>query len=103
MVVAHKVASDSRFISRFSERLDAYDVRIVHDISPAGLNFVTLPSKVCVSSTEEDLIEAFSSNKDARSIKVVSDPVLSNRMRLLRIQGRLGFERAGKIYSLAMQ
>ncbi len=65
------------------------------DIAPAGLDFVTLPSKVCVSTTEEDLIEAFSSNKDARSIKVVSDPVLSNSMRLhAEFKRRLGFERA---------
>jgi hypothetical protein len=53
--------------------------------------------------TEDEKIEAFSVNKDSQGLKVVEDPALGNDMRLLKVGGKVGFERAGKIYQMSLK
>jgi hypothetical protein len=103
MVIGAKNGVYDRMIFRFDEDFTVYDLRVVQDITPSGLNFVTLASKVCVSMTEEEKIEAFSSKKGAQGLKVVEDPALGSNMRLLKVAGKVGFERAGKIYQMSLK
>lgn len=103
MVVGSKDGVYDRLIFRFSEDYQTYDLRTVSDIAPSGLNFVTLANGVCVSMTEEEKIEAFSSKKGSAGLKVVEDPALGNDMRFLKVGGKVGFERAGKVYQMSLK
>ena len=101
MVVRRKGAQTDRLIFRFDpQNWDSYDVREVLDITPAGLNFVVLDSGVCVSLTEEDKLELFSSRKDSTSIKTIEDPELGSDMTLAKWGGSVVFARGSKVFSL---
>lgn len=103
MVVGSKDGVYDRLVFRFDESFATYDLRVVQDITPSGLNFVTLASGVCVSMTEEEKIEAFSSKKGSQGLKVVEDPALGSNMRLLKVAGKVGFEREGRIYQMSLK
>jgi hypothetical protein len=103
MVVGARDGVYDRLIFRFDEDYQTYDLRTVSDIAPTGLNFVTLANGVCVSMTEEEKIEAFSARKGSQGLKIVEDPALGNDMRLLKVGGKVGFERAGKLYQMTMK
>jgi hypothetical protein len=102
MVVGAKAGKYDRLIFRFDEEFQTYDLRTI-DVTPSGLNFVTLASGVCVSITEDEKLEAFSARKGSGGMKVVEDPAIGNDMRLLKVAGKVGFERGGRIYSMRMQ
>jgi len=103
MVVGAKDGRYDRHVFRFDEDFATYDLRTIPDITPTGLNFVTLASGVCVSITEEEKIEAFSAKKGSQGLKVVEDPAVGNNMRLLKVNGKVGFERGGKIYQMSLK
>lgn len=103
MVVGAKSGKYDRLVFRFDDLFASYDLRCVDDITPSGLNFVTLGNGTCVCLTEDEKIEAFSSRKDSQNMKTVDDPVLGNDMRLMVVGGRVGFQRAGKIYQMSMR
>jgi hypothetical protein len=103
MVVGAKGGKYDRLVFRFDAEFASYDLRTVADITPSGLNFVTLDSGVCVSITEDEKIEAFSARKGASGAKLVEDSAIGNDMRLLKVAGKAGLERAGKIYSMGLK
>lgn len=103
MVVGAKAGRYDRLIFRFDDEFTSHDLRTVPDVTPSGLNFVTLDSGVCVSITEDEKIEAFSARKGATGSKLVEDASIGNDMRLLKVAGKAGFERAGKIYGMALK
>jgi hypothetical protein len=103
MVVTTKKGKYSRFIFRFADDFTSYDTREVEDITPTGLNFVTLDSGVCVCLTEDENLELFSSKKGSSSVKVVEDKALGNDMRLVKRSGRLGFTRGDSIFEMRMK
>jgi len=103
MVLTTKKGKYSRFIFRFAEDYTSYDVREVEDITPTGLNFVTLESGVCVCLTEDENLELFSAKKGSNSTKVVEDKALGNDMRLVKRSGRLGFTRGKALFEMRMK
>ncbi len=103
MVVGAKGGRYDRLVFRFDGEFTNYDLRTVADITPAGLNFVTLASGVCVSITEDEKVEAFSAHKGVAATKIVEDPAIGNDMRLLKVAGKVGFERSGKIYTMGLR
>jgi hypothetical protein len=103
MVVGSLKGRYDRLVFRFSSDWTTYDLRKLEGVSPSGLNFVTLAAGVCVCLTEDETIEAFSSKKDSQGIKPVDDPSLGNDMRLLKIKGKAGFSRAGKIAQMGLK
>lgn len=104
MVVRRKGARTDRLIFRFDpQNWDSYDVREVLDITPVGLNFVVLDSGVCVSLTEEDKLELFSSRKDSVHVKTIVDPALGSDMTLAKWGGSVVFARGTKVFSLKMR
>jgi hypothetical protein len=103
MVVGAKAGTYDRFVFRFSGDYQTYDTRKVPDIQTSGLNFVTLTNGVCVAVTEDEKIEAFSAKKDAQGLKIIDDQAIGNDMRLLKLQGRVGFSRGTKLFNLRMK
>lgn len=103
MAVAAKNGKYSRFIFRFADDYQSYDVREVEDITPSELNFVTLDSGVCVCLTEDENLELFSAKKGSASTKVVEDKMLGGDMRLVKRAGRLGFIRGDAFFEMRMK
>jgi len=103
MIVGNKNGKYDRLVFRFDEQYQTYDITKHEDITPSGLNFVTLDNGICVSLTEDEKIVAFSSKKGSQSVKRVEDPALGNDMRLIKVNGKVGFERQGKIYQLSLK
>lgn len=103
MVVGSQKGKYNRLIFRFAPDWMSYDIRKVEGITPSGLNFITLASGVCVCLTEDETIEAFSAKKGSAGVKVVDDPALGNDMRLYRVKGKAGFERAGRLAQIGLK
>jgi hypothetical protein len=103
MAVGAKGGKYDRLIFRFDDELATYDVRTVMDITPAGLNFTTLPTLICVALTEDETIEGFSARKGAVGIRVVEDSALGNDMRLTKVGGKVGFTRGDKVYQVSLK
>ena len=103
MVMAAEQGTYHRYVFRFDEDYAKYDVRKVEDVTPAGLNFVTLDSGICVCLDEEDRLEIFSSRKGSKSVKTIEDPVLGGDMRLVKDGGRVQFHRGNKLYGMKMR
>lgn len=103
MTLGAKAGKYDRLIFRFDDEYTSYDLRVFPDITPTGLNFITLTSGICVSLTEEEHLEAFSSRKDATGTRLVEDPVLGNDMRLFKVAGAAGFARGDKVYKMSLK
>ena len=107
MVVGNKKGVSDRFVFRFSGDYTSYDVQKILDITPAGLNFITLDrgngNRICVNLNENEELEIFSCAKDAQGMKIIKDPTLSGDMLLVPLQGGVGFARNGSIYKLTMK
>lgn len=102
MILAASNGKYRRMIFRFDEDYK-YDVRIVEDVIPTGLNFVTLDSGVCVCMDEEERLEVFAARKGSASMKQVDDDALGADMRLVKDGGRVLFYRGDKLYSMRMK
>ena len=103
MVIAANKGQYDRMVFRFSEDYTTYDLRTVNDITPSGLNFITLSTGICVSLTEDEKIEAFSSKKGSQGLKIVEDKALGNDMRLTKVHGKAGFTRGAKVYQVGLK
>jgi hypothetical protein len=103
MVTGARNGQYDRLIFRFDEDYQTYDVRVVPDVDLAALNFVTLDTGICVCVTEEEKLEAFPARKGGKGIKLIEDPIIGGNMRLLRVGGKVGFEREGKLYSMTLK
>jgi hypothetical protein len=103
MVVGALKGVYNRYIFRFDESFSSYDMRVIADISPAELNFVTLDSGLCVSLTEDETLEMFSASKDSKKSRVVTDPVLNGDMRLYKKGGKVVFTKGDKLFSLSLK
>lgn len=103
MVIGIKNHKYDRLVFRFDKQYMKYDVRIVPDITNTGLNFVTLDTGVCVCLNEDEKIEAFSTRKDSKGIKIVEDTALGGDMVLYKQGGKAIFTRHNKIYQIGMK
>ena len=103
MVVGFKKGVYNRWIFRFDDEFQAYDNRMIPDIKPESLNFVTLDTGLCVSMTEDETLELFPNTKGVNKSRVVSDPALSGEMRLYKKGGKVVFAKESKLYSLSLK
>lgn len=103
MVLGAKGGKYDRLVFRFDDDYAEYDLRVVSDVTPMGLNFITLASGICVSLTEEETLEAFSSRKGAAGTRVVEDPALGNDLRLIKVEGAAGFARGDRVYKVSLK
>lgn len=86
----------------FNEGYDACAlVRTEADVVAGSLNFLVLDEGTCVYLTEKEELEVWSV-KDPNRVRVVTDAMLGNDMRLIRLGGRVGFIRKDKVFSMRM-
>jgi len=100
MVVGHHKGRYDRLVIRFSSSYKDYDVRVVKDISPAGLNFIVLETGVVACITEEEKLELFSAKRGNPAVKVISDDALGGDMKLFEHQGKATIWRDKQIFRL---
>jgi hypothetical protein len=103
MVVGAKGGRYDRLVLRFDDPHRAYDVRVVEDITPAGLNFVVLDTGVVVCLGEDERLEVFHRAQGKTKINYVEDPVLGGDMVLVRRSGQLAFYRGDRLYRSQMK
>jgi hypothetical protein len=103
MVVAVRNGQYDRLIYRFSFRQfgePEYDVRVVDDIHPAGLNFVVLPTGVAACINEDEELELFAAKRGSKGVKTVADPVLGSDMNLGVHEGKVCFWRGTQVHTM---
>lgn len=103
MAIGERKGQYDRFVFRFDDGYDQYDVRKVEDVTPAELNFVVLDTNVCVFLNEEEKLEVFKACKGDCSLRVIEDPGISGDMHLNKYQGKLICSKGNRIYSLKMR
>lgn len=106
--VNNKTGKYDRLIFRFDEiPTQEYDLRIIQDITFQNLNFVVLDTGICVhlaqDANQDEVLEIFSNNRHSATIKVISDQLLSNDMKLLKNGTKLLFSKENKLYSMSMK
>lgn len=101
MTLIYKNGKYHRQVFRFED--DVYDYRVINDITPVGINFITLQNGICLTLTEEEKLEAFPVKKGANGVKVIEDQAIGADMKLLVVKCKAGFERGGKIFSCQLQ
>lgn len=102
MVIVEKGGKYERYVFRFDTD-GTYDVRVVPDSNPAGLNFVTLDSGVVCCINEDEKLELFSNRKGSSSIKIIDDKALSGNMTLAKHNGSLVAYQSNKVFKLNMK
>lgn len=103
MVLAAQKGTYHRYVFRFDKDYSNYDVRKAEDVTPTGINFVTLDSGICVCLNEDEQLELFSSRMGSKSLKTIDDPVLGGDMRLVKEHGQVQFFRGNKLYGMKMK
>lgn len=73
MVVATRKGKYDRFVFKFDEFYAHRDMTCYPDVTPTGLNFVVLPSGVCVQIDEGGDVRVFSSRPGSSREKVIGD------------------------------
>ena len=101
VIGGNKSGSYDKLVFRFDN--SSYDLRIVKDITPAGLNFVVLDNGICVHLNEEENIEIFSKKKDSAGLNIIDDPEITGDMRLFKMGVKVLVARGEKLYSLTMK
>lgn len=102
MVIGERGGIYDRFVFRF-DSFATYDARVVRDVGTNDINFVTLDNGVCVCLNEDERLEVFSNRKDDPKIRLVEDKALNGAMRLVKLNGRVGFFRDNKLFRLSMK
>lgn len=93
----------TRFIFRFGDNWQGYDVRKVENIVPSGINFTVLDNGVCVCITEEEKVEIFASQKDSAGVKSIVDPSVKANMRLCHSGPQVRFAMDNKLFNFSVK
>lgn len=93
----------SRFIFRFAKDWGSYDIRVIENITPVGLNFTVIDKGICVCLTEESKIEIFSNQKDSPNIKAFKDPAIDGEMKLCHAGDRMRFASGDKLFDISVK
>jgi len=93
----------SRFVFRFSNDWASYDVRVIDDITPTGINFTVLDKGICVCLTEEEKLEIFSNQKGSTPIKSFDDPAIDGEMKFCHAGGQVRFARSNKLFDISIK
>jgi serine/threonine protein kinase len=97
----NKNGTYDKIIFRFND--SDYDMRVIKDINPSGLNFITLDNGICIHLNDEESIEIFSKKKDAQGINIIDDPEISGNMNLFKMGAKVLISKSDKLYSLTMK
>jgi hypothetical protein len=103
MVIAFKTGKYDKYIFRLNAEFSSYDVRIEVDVGPVALNFVTLPSGICLHLNEKEELELFPSKQGSTKIKLFDDPALSGDMKLFRNGTQALFAKGNHLFSISVK
>lgn len=91
-----------RITFHFSAEHDRYVTRpMAWDVTPAGLNFVTLDNLVCVQVNEDEDLEISAVGND--NVRVVRSAQIGNDLRLVKHGGRVAFVRGDRVFAIRMK
>lgn len=102
MIIGFKENKYHRFIFRFNNLYDKYDIRIIEDIQYPHINFVTLENGVVVSLDENNCFEIFFNKIGDNKIKVVDDKNVKIKMILSKYDLGALFYKGDSLYSIKM-
>lgn len=102
MVLAGDGARYHRYVFRFDEDFQTYDVRERHDVAPTDLNFVVLDTGIYVCLNEDEELELFQARPRSQATRIVRDAAIGADMRLYK-DGGVRFYRGTKTYSMRMK
>ena len=109
VVASHRTTGDySRFIFRFTgdkntTDWDTYDVRVVDDITPTGINFTVLERGTCICITEDEKVEIFSNQKNSVGVKSIEDPAIDGEMKLCHARDQARFAKGNMLYEFSVR
>ena len=96
-----------RFITRFTDDFKSHDCRKLENITYTGINFTVAEHGIAVLINEDEVLEAFSKQKDAHSVKYFDEEpnhkLISSDMRLSHEGSAILFTQAKKLYRLSMK
>lgn len=104
MVTAVDPAGEyNKFVFRFSDSHMEYDCRQERVATSGGINFISLPTGVVVSITEDGKVELFRNTMDSKLMKVMEDPMIKSNMRLYNHAGDVILTNENRVYKMAMK
>ena len=103
VVVGARGGTYDKFIFRFDDEFQDYDVRSVTDIPFAGINFVVLDNGLCLHLNERDELEIFSRRHGAAELKVIADPALTSDCKLSHDGAQALFFKDNKLFKISMR
>jgi len=103
MIIGSKKGKYDKFILKFDNKFSSYSLRKVEDISYCGINFTVLENGVVVHINENEEIEVFSNKKESKTVKVISNSVISGDMKLFNDGVQVVFAKNKKLYRLKMK
>jgi serine/threonine protein kinase len=102
MIIGEYKGKYDRLVIRFDSNYATYDLQVVLDIQPTGLNFVVLDSGVCVFINEEGKIIIFSKKKGSCGSKEINDPIIPGDAILGKSGGTVLLSSGSKLYNMRM-
>jgi len=104
IVVANKDGKYDRLVYRMSHDFDKYDLRVVSNITPLGLNFTVGDHGVCVLVDEEERVEAFDKSRHGSQVKIFDpDSAIDSGAKLYHDGATILFARKNELYQVRMK
>lgn len=104
MVVGAKNGVYDRYVFRFGERFDSYDLRTVKNVDPALLNFVVVPTSGATAAlVEDDQLEVFSAREGHAALRTIENQLLGGDLRLCLSGDGIGFTRGGELWRMRLK
>lgn len=92
-----------RFVFRFADDFDSYDVRVVGDVSSTDINFTVLDTGVVLHLDEEGALELFSRRAGAQEVQTFEESGVGADARLFHTGAQAYVARGPKLYKFTMR
>ena len=103
VVVVVKNGRYDKFIYRFAKQFDAYDVRVIPDITTTGIEFTVLDSGIVLHLAEDNNLEVFSCLRGSVNIRTINDAALQDDVRLFHTGTQALIGRGSELYRIRLQ
>jgi hypothetical protein len=102
MIIGFKDNKYDKFIFKFDDSYDKYDLRIINDVSHLDLNFVTLENGIVAHIQEDGELEIFSKNLAYKKIRLVGNHQIKTSMTLYKLGIKVVFSMGNKLFSMSI-
>lgn len=103
MLLVYERGHYNKHIYRFNAAHDASDHRTEDDTGTIALNFVTLPTGICLHMNEKEELELFTHDPKSSSVKTFADPALTGDIKLTRNGTGAMFSKGNELYSFEVK